>query len=141
MQPPPPQDFPNAQPQAPMPYNASPPQPPKPIFEELVANLVSFIDTRFQGVEASVRNQEASIHNLEHQIGQIAKLLSDKQLGILPANTKATQAKSVGSIDSLFFSLRLVNNVTFILVFLSCFSFGLFMLLLLEDILLLIFFC
>ncbi|XP_048227246.1 uncharacterized protein LOC125369276 [Ricinus communis] len=36
----------------------------------------------------ALRNQQPSIHNLENQVGQIAKLLSERPQGILPSNTE-----------------------------------------------------
>ena len=38
--------------------------------------------------ETSLRNQEALIHNLENQIGQLANLISGRQQGSLPGNTE-----------------------------------------------------
>ncbi|KAI5682084.1 hypothetical protein M9H77_03312 [Catharanthus roseus] len=45
-------------------------------------------DARMQSMEAIQWNQEASIHNLENRIRQLAKMISEKTLGALPSNTE-----------------------------------------------------
>ncbi|KAL5544829.1 hypothetical protein UlMin_008613 [Ulmus minor] len=44
----------------------------------------AFIDD----TQANFRNQGASIHNLEHQVGEISKLLMERTQGALPSNTE-----------------------------------------------------
>jgi hypothetical protein len=53
-----------------------------------VARLVRLTDTCFQGVDESMRNQEASIHNLMTQIGKLAKLIGERQAKSLLGNTE-----------------------------------------------------
>ena len=51
-----------------------------------------------QSSEARHRNQEASIHNLEKQIGQLAKMMSERPQGALPSSTEnkpKEQAKAI----------------------------------------------
>ncbi|KAK8957227.1 hypothetical protein KSP39_PZI000978 [Platanthera zijinensis] len=69
-----------------------PPQAPKaPNLEELFSKYTSTNDT-------NIRNLTGSLRNLETQIGQIAKMLSDRQQGALPGNTEPNpreQAKAI----------------------------------------------
>ncbi|XP_076896404.1 uncharacterized protein LOC143549389 [Bidens hawaiensis] len=44
-------------------------------------------EERFQKNEAELRNQKASLQNIENQVGQLAQLLSERQPGGLPSNT------------------------------------------------------
>ena len=44
----------------------------------------AFIDD----TKANFRNQRASIHNLEHQVGEISKILMERTQGALPSNTE-----------------------------------------------------
>eukprot|EP00257_Ricinus_communis_P023473 XP_015583468.1 uncharacterized protein LOC107262407 [Ricinus communis] len=50
--------------------------------------FVSTSETRFQQTDAAFRNQQASIQNLENQIGQISKMMTESQPGTLPSNTE-----------------------------------------------------
>src|SRR5262249_44603896 len=67
------------------------PQEKKPSLEEL---LIQFIHNS----ESRHRNQEASIHNLENQIGQLAKMQSERQLGSLPSNTETNPKEEAKAI-------------------------------------------
>ncbi|XP_076943693.1 uncharacterized protein LOC143614023 [Bidens hawaiensis] len=44
-------------------------------------------EERFQKNEAELRNQKASLQNIENQVGQLAQLLSERPPGGLPSNT------------------------------------------------------
>ena len=64
--------------------------------------MSKFIQTskaRFQATETSLRNQEASIHNLENQIGQLANLISGRQQVSLPGNIKLNPREHVKVIS------------------------------------------
>ncbi|XP_048227256.1 uncharacterized protein LOC125369286 [Ricinus communis] len=51
--------------------------------------FVTSTDTRFQQIDSALRNQQASIQNLETQIGQISKMLSERPSGSLPNTTES----------------------------------------------------
>ncbi|XP_073152975.1 uncharacterized protein [Henckelia pumila] len=64
------------------------PQEEKPSMEQMMQKFISSTETRMQ-------NQDASIKNLENQIGQLAKALSSRELGILPSDTEKNPKKQV----------------------------------------------
>ena len=74
------------------------PQEKKPSMEELMAKFIQTSESRFQATETSLRNQEASIHNLENQIGQLAKLVSERQQGSLPSNTEKNPKEQIKAV-------------------------------------------
>src|SRR5262249_25603525 len=49
--------------------------------------------------EARFQNQDASIKNLETQVGQLAKMMFERAQGTLPSNT---EPNSRGQINSIF---------------------------------------
>ncbi|XP_076907771.1 uncharacterized protein LOC143564353 [Bidens hawaiensis] len=49
--------------------------------------LNKLTEERFQKNEAELKNQKASLQNIENQVGQLAQLLSERQPGGLPSNT------------------------------------------------------
>ncbi|KAK5819638.1 hypothetical protein PVK06_024655 [Gossypium arboreum] len=44
--------------------------------EEMLSKFISVSETRFQNTKIALKNQQASIHGLETQIGQLSKLIS-----------------------------------------------------------------
>ena len=46
-----------------------------------------------------MRNQEASICNLEHQIGQLANVIFERQLGNLLGNTKTNPKEHMNTVS------------------------------------------
>ncbi|XP_048229148.1 uncharacterized protein LOC125369886 [Ricinus communis] len=60
--------------------------------------FVSTLETKFQQTDAALRNQQASIHNLENQICQISKMMAETQLGTLPNNTESKPREHVKAI-------------------------------------------
>src|SRR5262249_50815499 len=64
----------------------------KPSLEELMSKFISTSEARFQ-------NQDASIKNLETQVGQLAKMMSDRAQGTLPSNTELNPR---GQLNALF---------------------------------------
>ena len=67
---------------------------------------------------ATLRNHEAAIHNLETQVGQIAKLLSERSQGALPRNTEVNPRNQVNAViqtkerDSYSHELEVISEVT-----------------------------
>ena len=59
----------------------APPQEKKSDLEELLKSYINSNETR-------LKNQEASLKNLENQVGQLASLLSERSQGSLPSNTE-----------------------------------------------------
>ncbi|KAL5567485.1 hypothetical protein UlMin_024060 [Ulmus minor] len=55
----------------------------------------AFIDE----TKANFRNQGASIRNLEHQVGEISKLLAERTQGALPSNTEKNPREHVNAIS------------------------------------------
>src|SRR5262249_19328608 len=63
----------------------------KPSLEELMSKFISTSEARFQ-------NQDASIKNLETQVGQLAKLISERAQGTLPSGTEPNRKEYVKAI-------------------------------------------
>ncbi|XP_027348020.1 uncharacterized protein LOC113859445 [Abrus precatorius] len=63
--------------------------------EELMNKFIQTSKSRFQSIETALRNQQASIHNLENQLGQISRLLSERPQGSLPDNTETNPKEQV----------------------------------------------
>src|SRR5262249_37856648 len=72
-------------------YNQSQ-QQQKPSLEELMSKFISTSEARFQ-------NQDASIKNLETQVGQLSKMMSERAQGTLPSNTEPNPR---GQLNAIF---------------------------------------
>ncbi|XP_073153803.1 uncharacterized protein [Henckelia pumila] len=68
------------------------PQEEKSSMEEMMQKFISSTETRMQ-------NQDASIKNLENQIGQLAKAMSSRELGTLPSDTKKNPKEKVKAVE------------------------------------------
>ncbi|KAL0412296.1 UNVERIFIED_CONTAM: hypothetical protein Slati_3819300 [Sesamum latifolium] len=68
-----------------------PPQEPKSNLEDMFSKFIATTDTRPQ-------NQDASIRNLEVQIGQLVSIVSGRREGQLPNDTKKNSRKQVNAI-------------------------------------------
>ncbi|XP_027348121.1 uncharacterized protein LOC113859587 [Abrus precatorius] len=78
-----------------------PPPPPaekKSNLEELMTKFIQTLESRFQSTETALRNQQASIHNLEIQLDQISRLLSERPQGSLPGNTETNPREQVNAV-------------------------------------------
>ncbi|PPR99000.1 hypothetical protein GOBAR_AA21666 [Gossypium barbadense] len=51
----------------------------------MLEKFISMSETRFQNTETALKNQQASIQGLETQIGQLAKLISERPQDTLPS--------------------------------------------------------
>ena len=67
------------------------PQEKKIDLEELLRNFISVSETK-------LKNQEASIRNLENQVGQLANQMFEGIQGALPSNTKRNLREKVNAI-------------------------------------------
>ncbi|XP_027357160.1 uncharacterized protein LOC113866530 [Abrus precatorius] len=76
-------------------HSPPPPAEKKSNLEELMTKLIQTSKSWFQSTEIALRNQQASIHNLENKLGQISRLLSERPQGSLPSNTE-TNPKEQG---------------------------------------------
>ncbi|XP_027347985.1 uncharacterized protein LOC113859397 [Abrus precatorius] len=75
-----------------------PPAEKKSNLEELMTKFIQTSKSRFQSMETALRNQQASIHNLEIQLGQISRLLLERPQGSLPCNTETNPREQVNAV-------------------------------------------
>ncbi|KAL0438927.1 UNVERIFIED_CONTAM: hypothetical protein Slati_2375700 [Sesamum latifolium] len=68
-----------------------PPQEPKSNLEDMFSKFIAATDTRLQ-------NQDASIQNLEVQIGQLVSIVSGRREGQLPSDTEKNLKEHVNAI-------------------------------------------
>ncbi|KAL5573280.1 hypothetical protein UlMin_022877 [Ulmus minor] len=86
--------------------NANVQQPPsgfqaqekKPTMEEAFTQFMTRTNAFIDETRANFRNQGASIRNLEHQVGEISKLLTERGQGALPSNTERNPREEVKAI-------------------------------------------
>ncbi|KAL5554412.1 hypothetical protein UlMin_041813 [Ulmus minor] len=86
--------------------NANVQQPPsgfqaqekKPTMEEAFTQFMTRTNAFIDETKANFRNQGASIRNLEHQVGEISKLLTERGQGALPSNTERNPREEVKAI-------------------------------------------
>ncbi|XP_048229405.1 uncharacterized protein LOC125369945 [Ricinus communis] len=64
-------------------------QEKKPSLEELMTKFIATLENRFQQADTAIRKQQASIQNLENQIGQLSRMMAERQPGTLPSNTQS----------------------------------------------------
>ncbi|XP_048228932.1 uncharacterized protein LOC125369797 [Ricinus communis] len=79
-------------PQQPMhsvPHQPEGSQEKKPNLEELMTKFIATSENRFRQTHSAIRNQQASIQNLETQIGQLSRMMAERQPGTLPSNTES----------------------------------------------------
>ena len=79
-------------------YQPSPPKGRKFSNEEVLARFMISTDAKFDAVNATLRDVQASIQNLENQVRQLAKANSKQPHGSLPSNTEANLRKQLQSI-------------------------------------------
>ncbi|KAL5572943.1 hypothetical protein UlMin_022540 [Ulmus minor] len=63
-------------------------QDKKPTMEEAFTQFMTRTNAFIDDTQANFRNQGASICSLEHQVGEISKLLTERTQGALPSNTE-----------------------------------------------------
>ncbi|KAG8503633.1 hypothetical protein CXB51_001807 [Gossypium anomalum] len=89
----------NQRPQHPSSFQQPPyQQEKKPNLEEMFTKFISVSETHFQNIKTALTNQQASIQGLEIQIGQLAKLISERPQGGLPSNTETNPREQLHAI-------------------------------------------
>ncbi|XP_056169335.1 uncharacterized protein LOC130138641 [Syzygium oleosum] len=89
--------------------NQQGPRPPPPSFrpleekqhnhlEEMVTKLAQTTQDFIKSADVRFQNQEASIRNLEKQVGQLANHLSERPYGTLPSNTEKNPVENAKAI-------------------------------------------
>ncbi|KAL0361711.1 UNVERIFIED_CONTAM: hypothetical protein Sradi_3855600 [Sesamum radiatum] len=78
-------------PARPVPPRQPPPQEPKSNLEEMFSKFITATDTRFQ-------NQDASIRNIEMQLGQLVSMVSGRREGQLPSDTEKNPKEQVNAV-------------------------------------------
>ncbi|KAI3739925.1 hypothetical protein L2E82_30338 [Cichorium intybus] len=88
----------NQQKQPPPGFNPQHTQEKKLNLEDILGKFMEGLEKRHTTTEVQLRNQAASIQNIENQIGQISKVLQERLPGTLPTNTEPNpraQAKAI----------------------------------------------
>src|SRR4051812_26700040 len=73
-------------------------QPKKSGVEELLTKYIEGNEKRLESNDILLKNQSASIKNLEMQMGQIHNLLANRQQGTLPSDTEKNPREQVNAI-------------------------------------------
>ena len=77
---------------------APPPHVKPSSLEEMLTQYIKASENQHQATEAALRNQGASIHNLENQLGQISKMLSERTPRSLPGNIETNPQEHVKAV-------------------------------------------
>ncbi|PPR94415.1 hypothetical protein GOBAR_AA26254 [Gossypium barbadense] len=64
----------------------------------MLSKFISVSETSIQNTETAIKNQQASIQSLETQIGQLAKLISERPQGTLPSITETNPREQLHAI-------------------------------------------
>ncbi|PPS10093.1 hypothetical protein GOBAR_AA10547 [Gossypium barbadense] len=64
----------------------------------MVTKFILVSETYFQNTKTAFKNQQESIQGLETQIGQLAKLISERPQGSLPSNTEPNPMEQLNAI-------------------------------------------
>ncbi|KAL5564233.1 hypothetical protein UlMin_027397 [Ulmus minor] len=73
-------------------------QDKKPTMEEIFTQFMTRTNAIIDDTQANFRNQGASIRNLEHQVGEISKLLTERAQGTFPSNTEKNPREEAKAI-------------------------------------------
>ncbi|KAL5583117.1 hypothetical protein UlMin_015559 [Ulmus minor] len=73
-------------------------QEKKPTMEEAFTQFMMRTNAFIDDTQANFLNQGASIRNLEHQVGEISKLLTERGQGALPSNTERNPREEAKAI-------------------------------------------
>ncbi|KAL5548869.1 hypothetical protein UlMin_004100 [Ulmus minor] len=73
-------------------------QEKKPTMEEAFTQFMTRTNAFIDDTQENFRNQGASIRNLEHQVGEISKLLMERGQGALPSNTERNPREEAKAI-------------------------------------------
>ncbi|PPS02942.1 hypothetical protein GOBAR_AA17721 [Gossypium barbadense] len=64
----------------------------------MLTKFISVSETCFQDTKTALKNQQASIQGFKTQIGQLAKLISERPQGSLPSNTESNPREQLNAI-------------------------------------------
>ncbi|KAL5572307.1 hypothetical protein UlMin_021904 [Ulmus minor] len=73
-------------------------QEKKPTMKEAFTQFMTRTNAFIDDTQANFRNQGASIRNLEHQVGEISKLLTERAQGALPSNIERNPREEAKAI-------------------------------------------
>ncbi|PPR87761.1 hypothetical protein GOBAR_AA32929 [Gossypium barbadense] len=65
----------------------------------MLSKFILVSETRFQNTEIALKNQQGSIQELETQISQLSKLISERPQGSLPNNTEPNPREQLNTIN------------------------------------------
>ncbi|PPS20404.1 hypothetical protein GOBAR_AA00183 [Gossypium barbadense] len=65
----------------------------------MLSKFISVSETCFQNTKAALKNEQASIQNLETQIGQLSKLISERPQGSFPSTTEPNPREQLNTIN------------------------------------------
>ncbi|GKB79259.1 putative reverse transcriptase domain-containing protein [Tanacetum coccineum] len=86
----------------------------KTVIQEMAEYSQKWHNRTSRGINAAIRNQGASIKTLEIQIGQISKVLHEREFGSLPSSTEINprdQVKSISTtIEADSYSIRRIRS-------------------------------
>lgn len=69
-------------------------------FESILARFATASEKRHDSTDATLRNQQASIHNIEQQIGKILRLFNECLLGIHASNTELNPKAHIKAVTT-----------------------------------------
>ncbi|PPS02665.1 hypothetical protein GOBAR_AA17997 [Gossypium barbadense] len=64
----------------------------------MLMKFISVLETHFQNTKTTLKNQQASIQGLKTQIGQLAKLISERPQGSLSSNIESNPREQLNAI-------------------------------------------
>ncbi|KAA3460477.1 Integrase, catalytic core [Gossypium australe] len=66
----------------------------------MLTKFITMSETRFQNTKIALKNQQALIQGIKNQLGQLAKLISERPQGSLPSNTEPNPREQLHAITA-----------------------------------------